>query len=95
MGGKYFQQAQWVPLLNSELDPFPDEKGERTLPSSCEGDGLAFIVRLFNRIFLYSWGFLHACVCGGGGGFLFFLVSLHSGFLYLGFDIAHLGLRLS
>lgn len=23
---KYFEQAQWVPLLNSELDPFPDER---------------------------------------------------------------------
>lgn len=67
-----------MPLLNSELDPFLDEREKERV-----GIHL-FIVRLLDQVFLFSWRCV-ACLCGSLSrltGFFAF------GFPVPGFDVA-------
>lgn len=86
-----------MPLLNPELDPFLDEKGRKNVAVFLRGRRIGVHPETIQSNFSLFVEVL-ACVCawrsGAGRGFLVFLVSLHFGFPFLGFDTAHLGVRL-
>lgn len=81
-------------LVELKLDPFPDEKGRKNAGVFLRGRWIGSHRETIQSNFSLFLEVLAYAFLGGGGGFLFFLVSLHSGFPFLGFDIAHLGVRL-